>query len=1105
MTSISKTSQKSGKSADREFKKQQIDKEKALEFKNKGNLKFQQGEYQAAIYLFTKGIELDPNNPTNYIFFSNRSAAFFALPDYKKALEDAETVLKLKPDWPKGYSRKGAALVGCKKLDEAIETYKDGLHYDPANQLLLEGLEVAQNALEASKNKGQDDMSVSKPHYHEHKRHKDKDSTGTKRGDTQNAGAHTPPRHQSHRSPSKASSTKQATGPFGCIASLPRSAGAAWHIEVVHDRIWLFDGTSHYRPQTAFLFDEQKATKNPVFLAIQQHHNNVPWKIDELADLLVRTCNKFRLQPENVNVSGLDNATWAELSQAFEAANIACTNNEAAGHLGNTIQNHIAGEEATQEEEWAKDPQGRFASVIWKRKQRGMLKMPGTNPHMVGGLLHQASEFWKAEVAKDFDKHLTIQLKSTGETSVATIVNTGTSNFGVAKFNSVDEIGSDKNKVQVSYLFSDKIGIPFEDVDDIKRFEWEIPADNAYPLPLVYNPDHTTIRPGAEDLKWFELAFGAITQFVTGVWRNPASDKASAYQLVIDTYAGPVDVVVQAPEPEATPRETAPAEQSAERTASPPRQPPSSDEFVAADSFQGRRIGFVFRIGDYGLGYYKDDLETRAAAQNATLATRAPDSPVATNPAQRAALQAQREATKAKMQAAQGGPEELSSMLMHTLALLEEERAKNKQKEVEMESTLRGMQAQISSLAQQNEDLKHNPAPQIVHMSVPQSPLAPTTPANGPQSHIVQMPPPTQQPAPQTTLPGNIPQTQQLPPHGQLSAPPPPQGQPPQGQFGAPQVVMQGGQMQPPPQNQFGAPPNHQPPPPQMQGGRVGVVLPNPNSIPGVPQQPHVQVQQPFNPSNGLPHPPLPPPSQAPHTPTQMPVTPTHGNPMTAPMTPQHPGQMTPQHPGQLTPNQPMTPTHRQHPPPNKPGQTTPNANMQLQLWKQPAYSSEVDDVPRGHYPTHPHTSPHHPGAHHPQHQHQHSPPHFSSSGGRQQHPYPVGHRRPTQERGGLFNIQGSNRNFSGHNLSHSHSSNSVSGHGRGAPSSPSYSRSHTPSAGGFRPDHQRNNRRYSAGWDDHRSSNSGPRIRGFQANQHQQPPLLLEWNQEAPSSRSRW
>ena len=96
-----------------------------------------------AVQLFTKAIEADS---TNHVLYSNRSAAYCSLRDYPKALEDANQTIALKADWPKGYSRKGAALQGLESYQEATEAYKAGLAVDPSNALLKKGLEECEAA-----------------------------------------------------------------------------------------------------------------------------------------------------------------------------------------------------------------------------------------------------------------------------------------------------------------------------------------------------------------------------------------------------------------------------------------------------------------------------------------------------------------------------------------------------------------------------------------------------------------------------------------------------------------------------------------------------------------------------------------------------------------------------------------------------------------------------------------------------------------------------------------------------------------------------------------------------------------------------------------------
>ncbi|KAJ3384909.1 hypothetical protein HDU92_003338 [Lobulomyces angularis] len=115
----------------------------AEDYKSLGNKNFSAGEFEAAIENFTKAIELDQKN---HVLYSNRSAAYASLKDYQKAFEDAEKTTTLKPDWAKGYSRKGSALHGLNKLEEAEKAYSEGLKLEPTNALLKKGLEDVQAA-----------------------------------------------------------------------------------------------------------------------------------------------------------------------------------------------------------------------------------------------------------------------------------------------------------------------------------------------------------------------------------------------------------------------------------------------------------------------------------------------------------------------------------------------------------------------------------------------------------------------------------------------------------------------------------------------------------------------------------------------------------------------------------------------------------------------------------------------------------------------------------------------------------------------------------------------------------------------------------------------
>ncbi|KAK5630411.1 hypothetical protein RRF57_006126 [Xylaria bambusicola] len=94
---------------------------------------------------FTKAIELAPEN---HVLYSNRSAAYASKKDWASALKDAEKTTEIKPDWPRGWGRKGAALHGSGDLLGANDAYEEGLKLDPNNAGLKSSLASVKRAME---------------------------------------------------------------------------------------------------------------------------------------------------------------------------------------------------------------------------------------------------------------------------------------------------------------------------------------------------------------------------------------------------------------------------------------------------------------------------------------------------------------------------------------------------------------------------------------------------------------------------------------------------------------------------------------------------------------------------------------------------------------------------------------------------------------------------------------------------------------------------------------------------------------------------------------------------------------------------------------------
>ncbi|XP_078792159.1 uncharacterized protein LOC101161853 isoform X2 [Oryzias latipes] len=110
----------------------------STEFAILGNKFANGGDYNMAVKYFTHAIKF---NPKEFKLFGNRSFCYEKLLEYDKALTDAEISLDISPDWVKGLYRKGRALAGLKRYEEAAQAFKEVLKlessYAEAAQELL--------------------------------------------------------------------------------------------------------------------------------------------------------------------------------------------------------------------------------------------------------------------------------------------------------------------------------------------------------------------------------------------------------------------------------------------------------------------------------------------------------------------------------------------------------------------------------------------------------------------------------------------------------------------------------------------------------------------------------------------------------------------------------------------------------------------------------------------------------------------------------------------------------------------------------------------------------------------------------------------------------
>ncbi|KAM0884681.1 hypothetical protein ACQ4PT_030823 [Festuca glaucescens] len=104
--------------------------DRIAELKYQGKKAVKRNDFLGASNLYTKALALNYFDETLY---SNRSLCYLKIGKAREALFDADVCIAKRPEWVKGYYRKGAAHMSLKEYEEASEAFQDGLELDPGN------------------------------------------------------------------------------------------------------------------------------------------------------------------------------------------------------------------------------------------------------------------------------------------------------------------------------------------------------------------------------------------------------------------------------------------------------------------------------------------------------------------------------------------------------------------------------------------------------------------------------------------------------------------------------------------------------------------------------------------------------------------------------------------------------------------------------------------------------------------------------------------------------------------------------------------------------------------------------------------------------------
>ncbi|XP_030834673.1 tetratricopeptide repeat protein 12, partial [Strongylocentrotus purpuratus] len=110
-------------------------KERATEWKDRGNVEFKGGNYEKAIEHYTEGLT---HLKDFGVLYTNRAQAYNKMGCYEEAIADCDLILRLEPQNAKAHIHRGKALLGQLKYDEAEESYKEILKYDQKQQKMVD-------------------------------------------------------------------------------------------------------------------------------------------------------------------------------------------------------------------------------------------------------------------------------------------------------------------------------------------------------------------------------------------------------------------------------------------------------------------------------------------------------------------------------------------------------------------------------------------------------------------------------------------------------------------------------------------------------------------------------------------------------------------------------------------------------------------------------------------------------------------------------------------------------------------------------------------------------------------------------------------------------
>ena len=95
----------------------------AEKYKSEGNTFFQNNKFIEALEKYNQAIDLKVETKNNAVYYSNRAFVNLKLENYGSTIQDANTAIKINPEFYKAYYRRATAYLYLRKYDEALKDF----------------------------------------------------------------------------------------------------------------------------------------------------------------------------------------------------------------------------------------------------------------------------------------------------------------------------------------------------------------------------------------------------------------------------------------------------------------------------------------------------------------------------------------------------------------------------------------------------------------------------------------------------------------------------------------------------------------------------------------------------------------------------------------------------------------------------------------------------------------------------------------------------------------------------------------------------------------------------------------------------------------------